>query len=74
MYFNISSIRNNFSDWQELMKGKVDVVMIAETKIYTQYPTVEFLLENYHQTFRLEINSKSGATVVYVKSSILHGN
>lgn len=56
------------------MKGKVDVVMIAETKIYTPYPTVEFLLENFHPPFRLEINSKSGATVVYVKSSILHGN
>ena len=32
-YLNINSIRNKFNDLQELIKGNIDVVMIAETKI-----------------------------------------
>ena len=45
--------------------------MIAETKIDASFTTVQFLLDNYHQPFRLDINSKSGGILVYVKSSVL---
>ena len=45
--------------------------MIAETKIDAYFTTVQFLLDNYHQPFRLDINSKSGGILVYVKSSVL---
>ena len=34
------------------------------------FTTAEFLLDNYHQPFRLDINSKSGGILVYVKSSV----
>ena len=33
-YVNINSIRNKFNDLQELIKGNIDVVMIAETKMH----------------------------------------
>ena len=44
--------------------------MIAETKIDASFTTAQFLLDNYHQRFRLDINSKSGGILVYVKSSV----
>ena len=44
--------------------------MIAETKINTSFTTAQFLLDNYRQPFRLDINSKSGGIPVYVKSSV----
>ena len=69
-YLNINSIRNKFNDLQELIKGNIDVVMIAETKIDVSFTTAQFLLDNYHQPFRLDINSKSGGILVYVKSSV----
>ena len=69
-YLNINSIRNKFNDLQELIKGKSDIVMIAETKIDASFTTAQFLLDNYHQPFRLDINSKSGGILVYVKSSV----
>ena len=43
--------------------------MIAETKIDASFTAAQFLLNNYHQPFRLDINSKSGGILVYVKSS-----
>ena len=44
--------------------------MIAETKIDASFTTAQFLLDNYHHPFRLDINSKSGAILVYVKSLV----
>ena len=68
---NINSIRNKFNDLQELVKGNTDGVMIAETRTDAYFTTSQFLLENYHQSFiRLDINSKSGSTLVFVKSSV----
>ena len=69
-YLNINSIRNKFNDLQELIKSNIDVVMIAETKFDVSFTTTQFLLNNYHQPFRLDINSKSGGILVYVKSSV----
>ena len=68
-YLNINSIRNKFNDLQEVIKSNIDVVMIAETKTDAPFTTAQFLLDNYHQSFRLDINSKSGGILVYLKSS-----
>ena len=72
-YSNINSIRNKFNNLQEFIKGSIDVVMIAETRTDASFTTVQFLLENYHQPFRLDINSKSGGILVYVKSTVPSG-
>ena len=44
--------------------------MITETKIDASFTTTQFLLDNYHQPFRLDINGKGGGIPVYVKSSV----
>ena len=64
------TITNKFNDLQELIKGNIDVAMIAENKIDASFTTEQFLLNNYHQPFRLDINSKSGGILVYIKSSV----
>ena len=48
-YLYINSLRNKFKNFQELIKGNIDVVMISETKRDTSITTVQFLLEIYHQ-------------------------
>ena len=69
-YLSINSIRNKFNDLQEVIRGNIDVVMIPETKIDASFTTAQFLLGNYHQPFRLDINSESGGILVYVKLSV----
>ena len=44
--------------------------MIAETKIDASFTTAKFLLDNYHQPFRLDINGKSRGILIYVDSSV----
>ena len=69
-YLNINSVRNKFTDFQEIINGNVDVVSIAETKIDASFPSAQFVLEGYHSPYRLDISSRSGGILVYVKSSI----
>ena len=67
---NIKSVRNKFIDLQEIMNGNMDVVSIVETKIDASFPSAPFVLEGYHSPYRLDIGSRSGGILVYVKSSI----
>ena len=55
---------------QDLIKGNIDAVMIAKTKIDASFTTARIFLDNYHQHFRLDINSRSGGILVYVKLSV----
>ena len=39
-YLNINSVRNKFDSLQEIVMGKVDILIVAETKIDASFPTV----------------------------------
>ena len=65
-YLYINSVRKKFTDFQEIINGKVDVVSIVETKIDASFPSSQFAFEGY----RLDISRKRGSILVYVKSSI----
>ena len=69
-YLNINSVRNKFTDFQEIINGNVDVISIAETKIDASFPSAQFVFEGYHSPYRLDVSNRSGGILVYVKSSI----
>ena len=71
-YLNINSVRNKFADFQEIINRNVDVVSMMETEIDASFPSAQFAFEGYHWPYRLDICSKSGGVLVYVKSSIPH--
>ena len=69
-YLNINSTRNKFSNLQQVICDRVDILTIAETKIDSSFPTAQFRLANYHTPYRLDISNKSGGILVYIKSNI----
>ena len=69
-YLNINSVRNKFTDLQEIINGNVDVISIAEAKTDASFPSAQFLFEGYHSPYRLDVSNRSGGILVYVKSSI----
>ena len=50
--------------------GKVDILIVPETKIDASFPTVQFSVEGYHKTYHLEVSEKSGSILVYINSAI----
>ena len=48
----------------------VDILIVAETKLDSFFPTPQFLIPGFHHPFRLDIDRLSGGSQVYVKGSI----
>ena len=69
-YININSIRNKFGSLCSLISSHVDILSIAETKLDYSFPNAQFLIPNFHQPFRLDVNRNSGALLAFVRSSI----
>ena len=38
--------------------GKVDILIVAETKIDASFPTAQFSAEGYHKPYRLDVSEK----------------
>ena len=64
-------MRNKFTDLQFIVNGNIYIVSTAETKLDASFPSAQFTLKGYHTPYRLGINNKSGAILVYVKSSVI---
>ena len=51
-HLNINSIRKKFDQLADLIKGKIDVSMISESKIDNSIPDSHFCLAGYSATYR----------------------
>ena len=67
---NINSIRNKFHLLAEGIKGKVDVLMISETKTDETFPSKQFYIEGFTPPYRLNRNCYGGGILVYVREDI----
>ena len=69
-YININSIRNKFDNLCDLISKNVDILSVAETKLDPSFPNSQFLIPGFHEPMRLDITSKRGGMLVYIKSSL----
>ena len=69
-YLNINSVWNKFKNMSSLISENVDILIVAETKLDSSFPTGQFLILGFHHPFRLDINRRNGGLLVYVKGSI----
>ena len=48
----------------------MEFISIAETKLDSSFPNVQFLLPGFQEPLRLDINHRSGRLLVYIKASL----
>ena len=70
-YININSVRNKFEQFSHMMKGMLDIIVIAETKLDSSFPSNQFTISGFKSPIRLDISSNSGGILVYIKEDIL---
>ena len=46
------------------------ILSVAETKLDASFPNSQFLIPGFHEPTRLDITSKRGGVLVYIKSSL----
>ena len=65
-HLNINLIENKFNSLVSLVKDKLDITMVSETKIDGSFPETQFIIESYSKPFRRDRNSHSGGLLIYV--------
>ena len=53
-----------------LVSENADILIVAETKLDSSFPTTQFVIQGFYNYLRLDINRRSGGLLVYVKVSI----
>ena len=66
-HININSLRNKFQLLTEMVRDKVDLLMISETKLDSSFPNNQFYMKSYSKPYRPD---KTSMTSLYVKEDI----
>ena len=67
---NINSLPNNFKDLKILVKGKVDIIVITESKLDHTFPDSSFRISGYNNPFRKDRNRNGGRILVFIRDDI----
>ena len=52
------------------MEIDIDVLGITDSKLGESFPSNQFILEDYHTPYRLDVTDKNGGLIVFIKSHI----
>ena len=64
-HININSIRNKLDLLADLIKSKVDILHVSETKINDSFPCAQFQITGF-STHRMDRNGNGGGIILYV--------
>ena len=63
---NKNGIDHKFQSLVSIIKNKVDIIMISETKVDDSYPINQFQIEGYSSPFQLDSDSHGGGIMIYL--------
>ena len=69
-HLNINSIRNKFDLFIDLVKDRLDIILISETKIDSTFPKSQFEIQGYSSPHRLDRNAHGGGLLLYTRGDI----
>ena len=70
-HLNINSIRNKFDMLSDIVKNKIDILCITETKLDDTFPLSNFLIQGFSPPYRLNRQGKQGGGLLtYVRGDI----
>ena len=67
---NINSLPNKFDDLKILVKGKVDIIVITESKLDHTFLDSSFRISGYNKPFRKDRNRNGGGILVFIRDNI----
>ena len=69
-HLNINSIRNKFEALSDIIKNKIDIVLISETKLDSSFPNSLFYIDGFSPPYRKNRNKRGGGLILYVRNDI----
>ena len=69
-HININSIRYKFDILTDLVMGKIDILLISETKINETFPSAQFRIFGYSTPYRFNRTEYGGGLLLYIREDI----
>ena len=69
-HLNINSIGQKIGSLIEVTAGSIEILMISETKLDESFPKGHFLMKGFSETYRLDLNSKGGGIMLFIREDI----
>ena len=66
-HLNINHIENKFQPLVSIVKDKLDIVLLSETKIENSFPSSQFAIQGYSNLFRRARDVHGGGLLLYVR-------
>ena len=67
---NVNSFSSKFDALKTIIPGKVDILIIVETKLDYSYPTSQFYISGYSKPFRHDRDKHGGGVLAYIREDI----
>ena len=67
---NINSLRNEFDALKTIIRAKIDILVITESKLDDTFPANQFLIEGFSSPFRLDRDPNGGGVIIFVREDI----
>ena len=69
-HLNINSVRNKIHLLADLIRDKIDIMLISETKLDCTFPESQFALQGYAPPYRLDRTANGGGLLLYLRNDI----
>ena len=69
-HLNINSIWNKLETLYDIVKNKIDILLVSEIKIDNTFPVNQFILNGFFMPFRLDRTANGGGLLLYVRHDI----
>ena len=69
-HININSLRNKFELLCDIIIGKIDILLISETKLDDSFPLSNFKITGFSSPFRLDRSGNGGGIILYTRKDI----
>ena len=70
-YLNMNFIRNKLKNLKILISDSVDILCIAESKVYELLLNNKTTLEGFKKPYQLDVTESSGVLLIYVYASLI---
>ena len=70
---NINSLSSKFDQLKLLTQGKVDILIITETKLDDSFPIDQFIIIGYSKPYRLDRNRNGGGIIIIYIAVVARG-
>ena len=67
---NINSLSSKFEQLKVSIQGKIDILIITETKLDDSFSVDQFAMNGYTKPYRFDRNRNGGGVTIYIREDI----